>query len=99
MTWSNSFIAHDHVLDLRAADPLDADRELAGDHRLADHREQWPAAAAQPRPAVNLDDDAQNVEADRRLLVPTSLKASRPVFCDSMRAGRSMKNGSALRPA
>ena len=27
----------DHVLDLGAADPLDADRELAGDHRLADH--------------------------------------------------------------
>ena len=28
----------DHVLDLGAADPLDSDRELAGDHRLADHR-------------------------------------------------------------
>ena len=28
----------DHVLDLGSADPLDSDRELAGDHRLADHR-------------------------------------------------------------
>ena len=27
----------DYVLDL-GANPLDADRELAGDHRLADHR-------------------------------------------------------------
>ena len=27
----------DHILDLWAAYPLDADRELAGDHRLADH--------------------------------------------------------------
>ena len=27
----------DYVLDLGAADPLDADRELAGDYRLADH--------------------------------------------------------------
>ena len=34
-----------------------------------------------------------------RVLVPTALKASRPVFCDSMMAGTARKNGSALRPA
>ena len=28
----------DYVLDLGAADALDSDRELASDHRLADHR-------------------------------------------------------------
>ena len=45
---------HDHVLDLGAAEPLDADRELAGDHRLADHGEQrrpgCAGAAARSRP-------------------------------------------------
>src|SRR5215470_10093898 len=40
---------HDRILDLGATDPLDTDRELAGDHSLADYRQQWSAAAAQPR--------------------------------------------------
>src|SRR5215471_3521392 len=58
---------HDRILDFRATDPLDADRELAGDDSLADHRQQWSSAAAQPRSAVSLDDDTHDVEADQAI--------------------------------
>src|SRR5215813_15283436 len=58
---------HDCVLDLGATDPLNADRELAGDDSLADHRQQWSSAAAQQRSAVSLDDDTHDVKADQAI--------------------------------
>src|SRR5262249_3324928 len=80
---------HDRILDLGATDPLNADRELAGDDSLADYRQQWSSAAAQPRSAVSLDDDTHDVEASAgsgRRSSPRNASQMWPVAAHSERA-------------
>ena len=77
---------HDDVLDLGAAEPLDADRELAGDHRLADHGEQRRPGALEQRLAVGLDDDAQDVRAGQAVL--TLLFEGEPPGLERLQPGR-----------
>src|SRR6185369_8890058 len=73
-------------LDLGAAEPLDANWELAGGHRLGDHAEQWRAGALDQRPAVDLNDDGQGVRAGQAVLA--LLLEGEPPGLERLQVGR-----------
>ena len=88
----------DHVLDLWAAYRSIRIGSLPATTVSPTTASSGPLPLPPPQPTVSLDDNAQNVEADHGI-GPDLLEGKPPVFCDSMRACTSKKNGSALRPA